>query len=154
MTAVAVSDAGLLIHLGEIHSLKLFAAFDRLYISETVYDEIERGGVPDGLEEITFERIEADELQPETTELDLGERAAIAVASDRDAVLFTDDLPARDTANEHGLDVHGSLGVLAIAYANNLVDSDEAAALMRALQQETSLFVTEAIVERAIRKLD
>ena len=44
--------------------------------------------------------------------------------------------------------------MLAIAYANNLVDSDEAAALMRALQQETSLFVTEAIVERAIRKLD
>ena len=69
-------------------------------------------------------------------------------------MLLTDDLPARDTANEHGLDVHGSLGVLAIAYANNLVDSDEAAALMRTLQQETSLSVTEAIVERAIRKLD
>lgn len=154
MTIVAVSDTGPLIHLGEIHSLELIEAFDRLYIPETVYDELERGGVPDGLEERSFERIEPDELQPGTTELDPGERAAIAVASDREAVLLTDDLSARDAAAEHDIDVHGSLGVIAIAHANDFVDRDEAADLMRALQRETSLFVTEAVVERAIRKLD
>jgi len=35
-----------------------------------------------------------------------------------------------------------------------LRDRDEAASLMRALQRETSLFVTDAVVERGIRMLD
>jgi predicted nucleic acid-binding protein len=154
VTVVAVSDTGPLIHLGEIRSLELLDAFDRLYVPETVYDELERGGVPDDLEKLSFDRLEPDELQPETTELDPGERAALAMANEREAVLLTDDLAARDAAVEHSIDVHGSLGVIAIAYAHGLVDRDEAATLMRALQRETSLFVTEAIVERAIRKLE
>jgi hypothetical protein len=35
-----------------------------------------------------------------------------------------------------------------------LLDKDEAASRMRALQRETSLFVTQAVVERGIRMLD
>ncbi|GAD51758.1 hypothetical protein MBEHAL_0518 [Halarchaeum acidiphilum MH1-52-1] len=35
-----------------------------------------------------------------------------------------------------------------------MLDGDEAASRMRALQRETSLFVTEAVVERGIRTLD
>jgi len=116
VTVVAVSDTGPLIHLGEIHALELIEVFDRLYIPETVYDELERGGVPDGLEEFSFERIAPDQLQPETTELDPGERAALAVASDREAVLLTDDLAARDAAVEHGIDVHGSLEASTASY--------------------------------------
>lgn len=154
MTIVAVSDTGPLIHLGEVHSLELLDAFDRLYVPETVYDELERGGVPNGLKQLSFERTDPSKLEQETTELDPGERAALAMASEREAVLLTDDLAARDAAVDHGVDVHGSLGVIAIAYAHGLVDRDEAATLMRALQQETSLFVTEAIVGRAIRKLE
>lgn len=154
MTVVAVSDTGPLIHLEQIDSLELLDVFDRLYVPETVYDELERGGVPDGLEKLSFERVEPAELKPEVTELDPVERAALAVASGREAVLLTDDLAARDTAVEHAIDVHGSLGVITIAYAHHLVDRDEAATLMRTLQRETSLFVTEAIVERAIRTLE
>lgn len=59
-----------------------------------------------------------------------------------------DDLAGRDATVEYGIEVHGPLGVIAIEYAHGLVDRDEAATLMRALQRETSLFVTEAIVER------
>lgn len=154
VTVVAVSDTGPLIHLGEIHSLELLDAFDRLVVPETVYEELELGGMPDGLDKLSFERIEPDELQLEETELDPGERAALAVASEREAILLTDDLAARDAAVEHDISVHGSLGVIAIAYAHNFVDRAEAATLMRALQRETSLFVTDAIVERAIRKLE
>lgn len=127
MTVVAVSDTGPLIHLREIRSLELLDAFDRLYVPETVYDELE---------------------------VDSGERTALSVANEREAVLLIDDLAGRDAAVEHGIEVHGSLGVIAIEYAHGLVDRDEAATLMRALQRETSLFVTEAIVEREIRKLE
>ena len=79
-----------------------------VHVPETVYDELERGGVPDEFEELSFERLEPDELQPETTELDPGERAAMAVANERGTVLLTDDLAARDAAVEHSIDVHGS----------------------------------------------
>jgi len=35
-----------------------------------------------------------------------------------------------------------------------VLDRDEAASQMRTLQRETSLFVTEAVVERGIQMLD
>ena len=154
MTAVAVSDTGPLIHLGEIDSLELLAAFDHLYVPEMVYEELDRGGVPDGLAHLSFERVEPAELYPRTDELDAGERAALAVATEREAILLTDDLAAREAASEDDLDVHGTLGVIALAHSGELINRDEAAALMRALQRETSLFVTDRIIERGIRVLD
>jgi len=154
VTVVAVSDAGPLIHLAEVDSLDLLHTVDTLLIPEKVYEEIERGGVPDGLNAPSCDRIEADESIVEAGGLDPGERAAIAVAKERDAVLLTDDLAARDAASNSGIEVHGSIGIIALAYGRNRLDRDEAAALMRALQRETSLFVTDAIVERGIQMLD
>lgn len=154
VTDAAVSDTGPLIHLAEIDSLELLSAFDRLYVPEPVYRELERGGVPDGLPVLSFERVVPEELLPQTDELDAGERAALAVAKEHDAILLTDDLAARESASERGIDVHGSLGVIARAHAEGLVDRDDAASLMRALQRETSLFVTDTIIERGIRLLD
>ncbi|GAB3327470.1 nucleic acid-binding protein [Haloplanus salinarum] len=154
MTLAAVSDTGPLIHLAEIDSLELFATFDTLLVPETVSKEVEAGGVPDGLADLSYELIEADESRVVTEKLDAGERAAIAVAEERGVVLLTDDLAAREAASDAGIEVHGSIGVIALGYARELLDRDEAAALMRALQRETSLFVTEAIVEQGIQMLD
>ena len=47
-----------------------------------------------------------------------------------------------------------AIGVIALGYGRGLLDRDEAASRMRVLQRETSLFVTEAVVERGIRMLD
>ncbi|WP_254663168.1 hypothetical protein [Haladaptatus sp. W1] len=46
MTIVAVADTGPLIHLAEIDALDLLTAIDELLIPETVYAELEEGGVP------------------------------------------------------------------------------------------------------------
>jgi len=154
VTLAAVSDAGPLIHLAEIDSLDLFATFDTLLVPETVYREIEAGGVPDGLSEVTYELVEADETHVGTDELDAGERAAIAVAKKRRIVLLTDDLSARAAASDAGVEVHGSLGIIALGHGREVLDRDEAASQMRTLQRETSLFVTEAVVERGIQMLD
>ena len=154
MTLAAVSDAGPLIHLAEIDSLELLSAFDTLLIPETVYEEIEKGGVPDGMADLSYELVEADESRVETEELDAGERAAIAVAEERGVVLLTDDFAAREAAFDAGVEVRGSIGIIALGYGRGLLDRDEAASRMRALQRETSLFVTEAVVERGIRMLD
>jgi len=154
VTLAAVSDAGPLIHLAEIDSLELLSAFDTLLIPEVVYEEIERGGVPDGFSDLSYELVEADKNRVKAEELDDGERAALAVTKERELVLLTDDLAARKEAADAGVEVHGSIGVIALSYARGLLDRDEAASLMRALQRETSLFVTEAVVERGIQMLD
>ena len=154
MTIAAVSDAGPLIHLDGIDALELLATFDTLLVPETVYGEVEAGGVPDALSDIPYERVEAHERYVETEDLDAGERAAIAVAKEHGSVLLTDDLVAREAASDAGVEVHGSIGVIALGYGRELLDRDEAASHMRALQRETSLFVTEAVVERGIRMLD
>lgn len=154
MTLGAVSDAGPLIHLAEIHSLELLATFDTLFVPETVYNEVDAGGVPDGLADLSYELVEADESRVGTEELDAGERAAIAVAEERGVVLLTDDLAAREAASDTGVDVHGAIGVIALGHARGILDRDGAASLMRALQREASLFVTEAIVEHGIQMLD
>lgn len=154
MTLAAVSDAGPLIHLAEIDSLELLATFDTLLVPETVYKEVDAGGVPDGLPDLSYELVESDESRVNTEELDAGERAAIAVAEERGVVLLTDDLAARDTASDTGVEVRGSIGIIALGYGRGLLDRHEAASRMRALQRETSLFVTEAVVERGIQMLD
>nr|WP_311172462.1 hypothetical protein [Halobellus sp. ZY16] len=79
----AVSDAGPLIHLAEIDSLELLTTFDTLLVPETVYREVDAGGVPDGLVDLSYELVEADASQVGTEVLDAGERAAIAVAEER-----------------------------------------------------------------------
>jgi predicted nucleic acid-binding protein len=85
-----------------------------------VYEELERGDVSDGLLTLLFERVETEEPHPQTEDLDAGERAALAVALERSAILLTDDLDARESASADGLDVHGSLGVIARAHARVL----------------------------------
>ncbi|PSP82797.1 nucleic acid-binding protein [Halobacteriales archaeon QS_6_64_34] len=154
MTLAAVSDAGPLIHLAEIDSLELLSTFDTLLVPETVYREVETGGVPDRLADLSYELVEADESRIGAEELDAGERAALAIADERGIVLLTDDLAAREAASDADVEVHGSIGIIALSYGRGLLDRDESASRMRALQHETSLFVTEAVVERGIRILD
>jgi predicted nucleic acid-binding protein len=150
----AVSDTGPLIHLAEIDSLELLSAFETLLIPETVYEEVEAGGVPDGISNISYELVSAAGERVGPAKLDAGERAALAVATERDAILLTDDLAAREAASELGVPVHGLVGIIALGYDRGVVNRDQAVSLMRALQRETSLFVTEAVVERGIRRLD
>lgn len=154
MRIAAVADAGPLIHLAEIDSLELLSVLDQLHVPETVYDEVESGGIPSDMESLSYERVSSEDLDAGYGELDPGETAALAVADEYGAVLLTDDLAARDVAKEIDVEVHGSLGIIAFAYAQGLLERDEAADRMRALQHETSLFITDAVVERGIDMLD
>ena len=83
MTLAAVSDTGPLIHLAEIDSLGLLSTFDTLLVPETVYEEVDAGGVPEGLADLSYELVEADESRIGAEELDAGERAALTIADER-----------------------------------------------------------------------
>ncbi|UTF55792.1 nucleic acid-binding protein [Natronosalvus rutilus] len=150
---VAVADTGPLIHLDEIDALDLLSVVDKLLIPQTVYDELKIDTVPAALSTIGYELVEA-EVTERTDDLDPGETAALAVASKHSAVLLTDDLAARDAAEDVNVEVHGSIGVIVLAYTRGELTKSKAAELMRALQTETSLFITDAVVERGIALLD
>ncbi|MEA5388539.1 nucleic acid-binding protein [Haloarculaceae archaeon H-GB11] len=154
MTLVAVPDTGPLIHLAEIDSLDLLSLFDRILVPTTVLDELSVGTVPSGLSELAFQRIEASNDVEYSTDLDPGERAALSVAQERDAVLLTDDMAARDVATDLGVEVHGSIGVIALGYARDRFDKSDAERRMRNLQKKSTLFVSDAVVERGIELLN
>jgi predicted nucleic acid-binding protein len=151
---VAVSDAGPLIHLAAIDSLDLLSVVDTLLVPDTVWAELDAGGVPDGLADVPHERVEAEKDTAVSKGLDAGETAALAIAIERDAVLLTDDLEARRAAKTADVEVHGSVGVIVLAFTRGELDRQTAVDRMRALQTETSLFVTDAVVERGIELLD
>jgi predicted nucleic acid-binding protein len=79
---VAVADTGPLIHLDEIGALDLLSVVDGLLIPPTVYEELKAGTVPPALSNIEYEVVEADVTEL-TVDLDPGETAALAVASER-----------------------------------------------------------------------
>lgn len=152
---VAVADTGPIIHLGEIDSLDLFSVVDKLLIPETVYEELQAGGLPSELADIDYQLVEAtDKSKWSDSDLDAGEIAALAVASGEDAVLLTDDLDARRAATDADIEVHGSIGLIALAHTRGKLDRPTAAVRMRALQEQTSLFITDTIVERGIELLE
>jgi predicted nucleic acid-binding protein len=66
------------------------------------------------LADLSWELVEAEESRIGAEELDAGERAAIAVTEERGVVLPTDDLAAREAASDAGVEVHGSIGVIAL----------------------------------------
>lgn len=154
MTLVAVADTGPLIHLAEIESLDLLENIDSLLVPQTVIDELETGGMPAALVQIQYEVVNVDEPLNGDEKLDAGERASLALAERHDAVLLTDDLAARDAATEDGIEVRGSVGIIALGYARSAIDQETATDLMRSLQAETSLFVTDAVIERGISILE
>lgn len=150
---VAVADTGPLIHLAAIDALPVLSIVDELVIPQAVYDELAVGTVPPALDDLAYEVVAGASTEVDEN-LDHGETAALAIAADRDAVLLTDDLAARDAAKEMGIRVHGSVGILVFAYAQGVLTKADASEQMRALQAETSLFITDAVIERGIALLE
>lgn len=149
---VAVSDTGPLIHLDQVNALSFLSVFSELLVPSTVYKELSAGNVPEGLDALDYEirEVQGDRFP----ELDAGEAAALVLSEEEEALFLTDDLEARKTAEEEGVEVHGSIGVIALAFHRNRIDQEEAARLMRELQERSDLFVTDAVVEHGIEKLE
>lgn len=154
MTLDAVPDTGPIIHLAEIDALDLLGLLDDVLVPTAVYRELATGGVPAEFESIEFELVDVEVADRERGALDPGERAALSLAIDRDAVLLTDDLAARQRATEIGVRVHGTIGMIALGVTRDALSKETGIALVRSLQHETSLYVSDAVVARGISLLE
>lgn len=144
-----VTDTGPLIHLSEADALGLLELFDRIQVPETVFSELEQGGLPPELESLNYERVATD-VPDEETDLDPGERAALRLAVESDSILLTDDLAARETAESRGVETHGSIGVVLYARSAGRVDAETAKELLRSLESDTTLYLDPALLDHAI----
>lgn len=154
MTIIAVSDTGPLIHLGEINALHVLGELDELVIPKTVHNELREGTIPESFDELDY-TIRSVEYSPDDhPTLDPGETAAIVLCRGSDTVLLTDDLDAREVAADLEIEVHGSLGIILLAYARNVYSATEAKSLIRDLKRDTSLYLSDPLVEYGIQLIE
>lgn len=149
MSRLVVADTGPLIHLSQADVLPLLELTGEILVPETVLDELKRG--PTDISELDFSVDQVDgDLESAYPHLDPGETAALVRCTERDAVLVTDDLDARNTATEDGIEVHGSVGVVLYGYSQGELSEAGAKRTLRELQQETNLYLSTPLIEHAI----
>lgn len=149
-----VVDAGPLTHLAEAGALDLLDRFEPLLVPAVVVSELRAGGIPEGMEALEHVAVTVDADSERFPDLDPGETAAIAASVEHDGMLLTDDLDARQRADELEIEVHGSIGVVLIAYAEGRLDADAAKARIEALERDSTLYLSDPLVERALNRID
>ncbi|MCZ7399609.1 MAG: DUF3368 domain-containing protein [Candidatus Methanoperedens sp.] len=164
MADEAVSDSGPIIHLAQINRFNLLSVFSRIFIPKAVYDEVCIAGKPGNKELRRAGFVEVCEISNDDAEaiskrievvLDEGETHALALCMKLDKNVFlTDDLDAREAGVSIGLEVHGSVGVIARAYKQGLIDLIEAKAVLNDLYNVSNLFVARAIIESVIEEIE
>lgn len=126
-----VSDAGPIIIFARIGRLSLLRDItDSLLIPDAVYDEIvvKKGGMPGAAEVAQAAWIRKASVANRSiidrlpSVLHEGEREAIALAQERGAELLVDEIRARRVAREFGIEVIGTLRLLAEAKRLRLID--------------------------------
>lgn len=157
----AVADAGPLIHLHEIGQISLLNLFVAVHVPAIVWREAtESGRVPEeALLGVSVVRRQAPALGDwrngeRLSHLHGGEREALRLSEELGIpLLLTDDLAAREAAVGVGVTPVGSVGIIAKSHVAGMIDLAEAERALRELQETSSLFVSRAIVEGAIRAL-
>ena len=154
----AICDAGPLIHLAEIKQTLLLTQFSPLVIPEKVLAEAISFKPPSGLRFEVHTPSQADRLNVRERllpQLEPGETDAIALSlKSPDAIFLCDDLKARREAERLGISVHGSLGIVVRAFRLGLLTREQAKAVLADLGNCRTLFISKAIVERALHQLD
>lgn len=156
MPETVVSNSGPLIHLSEVQQLQLFQLFKQVLIPQRVLEEA--GKISTHLKNVTVIALDEKEIKVTAEKLKefkvhAGELQALHLAYKTKALFLTDDLEAREAATSLSLEVHGTLGIVALAYHQKMIDKEEAIRIMHQLYTNSSLYLTRFIMEEALRLL-
>jgi predicted nucleic acid-binding protein len=157
----AIADAGPLIHLYEIGQLRLLNLFVAVHVPAIVWQEATESGrvLEEALLGVPVVRRHAPALGDwrngeRLSHLHGGEREALRLCEELGIpLLLTDDLAAREAAVGLGVTPVGSVGIVAKSRVAGMIDLAEAERALRELYDTSSLFVSRAIVEGAVRAL-
>ena len=152
---IVVADTGPLHYLILIdHADLLHRLYGEVVIPDAVATELASRSAPTAVRNwlsrpptwLSVVSVEADRVQEVTDQLDLGERAAIALAGTLHAdLLLIDDAAGRAEARRRSLRVTGTLGVLRAAAERGLVDVPELIVRLKA----TNFYADEALLKSA-----
>ena len=158
MASKAVSNTGPILHLNEINLIKALDVF-QVYIAEEVKNELHRNkiNVPKGIKLINLKPQFKDvaEILVNKFSLDLGESQSIALALQEKVNYFlTDDLDARTVANVHGIEAHGTVGLVLRAFREKVINKETAIKKVNELYTTSSLFITKELINRIITSIN
>ena len=155
---IVVSDSSPLIALSSIDRLDLMQLlFDTVVIPVSVRDEVIGTATKIGVELPSFISVEpvAADLPVRFLKLNLhaGESEAIALALERGVQgIILDDKQAREIADELGLKVIGTLGLLILAKRKGLLS--EVRPVMAQIIERVNFRITPSVLNRALSLID
>lgn len=153
----AVLDTGPLIHLDETSEEKNHEIIEDIFIPAEVEEEFKRHrGKKLNIEtnELGSKAKSYVSLLMQKHKIDLGEAEAIALAKqERINLFFTDDWYAREVANHLNIETHGTLALVLRAYRENMTNEKEALKTLEKLLRNSSLFITDKIINEAKEKV-
>ena len=161
--SIVVCDAGPIIHLDELDCLDLLADFDSILVPDLVWQEVayhrpealQRSGL--SLKQVRITTGADAELTAlaRALSLDAGEEAALALMRQHpQAILLTDDAAARLAAEQLGMPVHGTIGVVVRAIRRRQRSPQTVLDLLRAIPTKSTLFVRPQLLDAVIDHLN
>lgn len=154
---IVVADTGPLHYLILLdHADLLHRFYGEVVVPDAVANELSSPSAPSAVRDwishapgwLSIVAVEAHRVHDVTNELDLGERAAIALAGVIHAdVLLIDEAAGRAEAKRRNLRVTGTLGVLRTAAELGLIDVPELIVRLKA----TTFYADDALLKSAFR---
>lgn len=156
MVSRAVSNTGPIIHLSEIDLITALNVFDEIYICEEVKKELKEKRIKSTIKTLNLKGKFKDvsDILVNKFFLDLGEAQSIALAlQERVNYFLTDDLEARTVANAHGLEAHGTVGIILRAFREKIINKEIALNKVNDLYDKSTLFITKDLIEKVIKSM-
>ena len=161
MSQVIICDTGPLIHLSEANAIHLLRLAGGILIPPTVAAEFSKNlpnsEFPEWVEVGELSTRSRSQIQQWVKKelIGVGEAEAIGLAIQQHSNwLLTDDAQARQFAENLGLEVHGSIGVLLWAVASGYVGNRAEAYQTLAALKRSSLWISDRVMSEAARAID
>ena len=157
-----VCDAGPIIHLDELGCLDLLADFTDVLVPESVWREVALHR-PAALNHDRVRLVQTPVAMLPDAEfatlvrafsLDAGEQEALAlVCQQPTAILLTNDAAARLVAEQLGMRVHGTIGILLRAIRRQSRTPQQVLSLLRLLPEQSTLYIRSSLLNTVIARV-
>lgn len=165
MASTVVANAGPLMALAKLNLLHLLKQlYGQVQFGQSVFHEVVVDGIRQGHEDAHtlqqflrqegWEATEVAVVPPllATLPLDRGERDSIALAVASQGLLLMDEERGRQVAQQLGVQVRGTLGILIQAYRGGLIDADQLRLYFDQLATRTDVWISPTLCRRLLRE--
>jgi len=160
-TRSIVCDTGPIIHLDELGCLDLLTDFDKILLSLSVVEEIEKHRPIALTVKLPFQVSRAQHPAEEHLAamcrifaLDRGETdSLIMMESHPDALFLTDDASARMVAERMGFRVHGTIGIIVRAIRQGRKSPAEVLSIISSIPSRSTLFIKPSLLKEITARI-